>query len=221
MAVKFTSVKCPECGANLPIEEGRKKIFCSYCGTPIIMTDENEYTYRHVDEAEVKRAETEQLVHLKELEMEEKENARKRKGVAIAYSVAGGLAIIGVISLAFPVNSLFGLGAFTIAGWIAIYANMSKENQKKKAHRIVLSNEVQITETMESCEGENFDAVAGLFRSAGFNNVKTIALDDLNFFTAKKNGQVATVSIDGNVDFGEGDVFGRNANVIITYHSTK
>ena len=40
MAVKFTSVKCPECGANLPIEEGRERIFCSYCGTQIIMTNE-------------------------------------------------------------------------------------------------------------------------------------------------------------------------------------
>lgn len=221
MAVKFTSVKCPECGANLPIEEGREKIFCSYCGTPIIMTDENEYTYRHIDEAEVKRAETEQLVHLKELEMEEKENAQSRKGVVIAYSVAGCLAVVGVISLAFPGSSLFGLGAFTIAGWIAVYADKSKNNQKKKAHRIVHSNEVQITETMESYKGENYNAVVSLFRSAGFNNVKTIALGDLNFFTAKKNGQVATVSIDGNDDFDEGDIFQRNANVIITYHSTR
>ena len=24
MAVKFISIKCPECGANLPMEEGRK-----------------------------------------------------------------------------------------------------------------------------------------------------------------------------------------------------
>ena len=26
MAIKFTSVKCPECGAALPIEEGRKQM---------------------------------------------------------------------------------------------------------------------------------------------------------------------------------------------------
>ena len=99
MAVKFTSVKCPECGANLPIEEGREKIFCSYCGTQIIVTNENEHTYRHVDEAEVKRAETEQLVHLKELELEEKENERSRKGRNTAFAIAGTLAIIGAISL--------------------------------------------------------------------------------------------------------------------------
>lgn len=74
---------------------------------------------------------------------------------------------------------------------------------------------------MESCEDENYKAVASLFRSAGFNNVKTIALGDLNSFTAKKNGQVATVSIDGNDDFDEGDIFQRNANVIIAYHFTR
>jgi hypothetical protein len=80
---------------------------------------------------------------------------------------------------------------------------------------------VQITEAMESCEDENYNALVCLFRSAGFNNVKTIALGDLNFFTAKKNDHVATVSIDGNDDFDEGDIFQRNANVIITYHSTR
>lgn len=220
MAVKFTSVKCPECGANLPIEEGREKIFCSYCGTPIIMTDENEYTYRHIDEAEVKRAETEQLVHLKELEMEEKEDERKRKGIVIAYSIAGGLAIIGAISVALFESALGG-GAILVAAYIAMITNISQDNKKKKTRRVVSPNEVQITEAMESCEDEKYHAVVSLFRSAGFNNVKTIALGDLNFFTAKKNGQVVTVSINGDDDFDEGDIFQRNANVIITYHSTR
>ena len=56
MAIKLNSVKCPECGATLPIEEGRTQIFCSYCGTKVIVTNENEYLYRHIDEAEIKHA---------------------------------------------------------------------------------------------------------------------------------------------------------------------
>ena len=72
MAIKFTSVKCPECGAALPIEEGRKQMFCSYCGSKIIMTNENEYIHRFVDEAEVKRAETERIIQLKKMEAVEK-----------------------------------------------------------------------------------------------------------------------------------------------------
>ena len=39
MALKFNSIKCPECGANLPIEEGRDTLFCSYCGNKIIVTN--------------------------------------------------------------------------------------------------------------------------------------------------------------------------------------
>ena len=69
MAIKFTSVKCPECGASLPIEEGREKLFCSYCGVQIIMTNENEHIYRHIDEAKIKQAEVNQAVQLKKLEI--------------------------------------------------------------------------------------------------------------------------------------------------------
>ena len=55
MAVKLTSVKCPECGAALQIENGREQIFCSYCGAKILITNENEYIIRHVDDAGVKK----------------------------------------------------------------------------------------------------------------------------------------------------------------------
>ncbi len=222
MAVKFTSVKCPECGANLPIEEGRKKIFCSYCGTQIIMTNENEHTYRHVDEAEVKRAETEQLISLKELELEEKENERSRKSRHTAFAVAGGLAIIGALSEIIVPENLLGMGAIVVAMWIAIFAVISKDDQKKKRVRRVISpNEVQITENMCSCVGKNFSSVVAQYRSAGFSNVQAVSLCDLNLFTAKKNGQVESVSINGNDDFDKGDIFQKRDSVVITYHSIK
>ena len=44
MAVKLIYVKCPECGAALDIEEDRKEAFCSYCGTKVLLYNENEYT---------------------------------------------------------------------------------------------------------------------------------------------------------------------------------
>lgn len=219
MAVKFTSVKCQECGANLPIEEGREKIFCSYCGTQIIVTNENEHTYRHIDEAEVKRAETEQLVHLKELELEEKENERSRKGRNTAFAIAGTLAIIGAISeIAVPYN-LLGIFSIIIAMWIALFALISKD--EKKARCILSPYEVQVTENMASCGGKNYQAVVSLFQSAGFSNIKAVALEDLNFLTARKNGQVESVSINGRDHFDTEDIFQKTDRVIITYHSTK
>lgn len=61
MAIKFIAIKCPECGASLDIEKGRKTMFCSYCGHKIMMVDENEYryivTHRYIDDAKIKEAE--------------------------------------------------------------------------------------------------------------------------------------------------------------------
>lgn len=63
MAVKFISIKCPECGANLEMEQDRKVMFCSYCGRKIMMVDENEFkydvTHRHVDVAKIREVEEE------------------------------------------------------------------------------------------------------------------------------------------------------------------
>lgn len=172
MSVKFSSVKCPECGANLPIEEGRERMFCSYCGAQIIMTNENEHTYRHVDEAEVKRAETEQLIHLKELELEEKERERSRKGRYTAFAIAGGLAGIGALSEIIIPESLLGMGAIVVAMWIALFALISKDDQKKKkARRIISPNDVQIIENMCGCEGKNYNGVVAQYRAAGFSDV--------------------------------------------------
>lgn len=36
---KIISLKCPKCGANLSLEEGRSQYFCSYCGTKFIVDD--------------------------------------------------------------------------------------------------------------------------------------------------------------------------------------
>lgn len=63
MAVKFISIKCPECGANLEMERDCKVMFCSYCGRKIMMVDENEFkydvTHRHVDVAKIREVEEE------------------------------------------------------------------------------------------------------------------------------------------------------------------
>jgi uncharacterized Zn finger protein (UPF0148 family) len=69
--VTMISVKCPDCGATLSIEEGRQNAFCSYCGSKVIINNENEIVYRHIDEARIKEAEAAREIRLKELELEE------------------------------------------------------------------------------------------------------------------------------------------------------
>ena len=65
MSIELISIKCPECGATLSIEENREQAYCTYCGTKILLHNEKEYVYRHIDEAEITTAETDRMIRLK------------------------------------------------------------------------------------------------------------------------------------------------------------
>lgn len=71
MAIQFLSISCPECGANLSVEEGRQQFYCTYCGAKVMMSNESEKIIRQIDEARIKEAETERMVKMKKLEMSE------------------------------------------------------------------------------------------------------------------------------------------------------
>lgn len=99
MPSQLISIKCPECGATLSIEDGRKQAFCSYCGTKILLDNgrDYEYTYRQVNEADIKRAETEQLVRLKELDLEEKAREAYEKSKSIRLKLTLLIIAIGIL----------------------------------------------------------------------------------------------------------------------------
>ena len=73
MTVSVIPVICPQCGANLNIENGREYAFCSYCGAKILINNDNVHVYRTVDEASIMKAETDRIVRLRELELKEKD----------------------------------------------------------------------------------------------------------------------------------------------------
>lgn len=99
MAVKLISVKCPECGATLNIEEGREQAFCTYCGTKVLLHNENEYIYRHIDEAGVKQAETDRIVRMKQMELAEKKRADAEKTKALKIKISLIMATVGILMM--------------------------------------------------------------------------------------------------------------------------
>ena len=100
MAVTIISIKCPECGASLNIENNRTRAFCSYCGAKIIINNENEYTYRHIDEAGIKQAETEQIIRLKQMELAEKERISSEKTKRLKIVISLIILFVGVVLMA-------------------------------------------------------------------------------------------------------------------------
>ena len=78
MAIQLIKIRCLECGANLSVEEGRQTVFCTYCGAKMMIANDNEHIYRLIDEARIKQAETDRIVRLRELDLEEKTSVSKK-----------------------------------------------------------------------------------------------------------------------------------------------
>lgn len=219
MGVNVLSVKCPACGANLPIEEGRTQVFCSYCGNKVVVTNENEYIYRHIDEASVKQAETDRIVLLHQLQQDEKDNESRKKLIIVRGIAVGILLVLGIVGLATENIGLMSCLMIAMPLGIGIHASLPDKRKRRAQPRRAGENEVVISDAMAWHTNKNYQNVIMLFKSAGFQNVSAYPLKDLNLFTQKQNGKVEDVTINGSSDFSEGDVFNKQANIIITYHS--
>ena len=76
--MKAYEIVCPECGAGLEIQGHQRKIYCSYCGTPIMLDDgieRKEIVHRSIDEAEIEKSRN--RLELERMKMEEREKQTK------------------------------------------------------------------------------------------------------------------------------------------------
>ena len=238
MAVKFTSVKCPECGANLPIEEGRERIFCSYCGSPVIMTNENEKIIRHVDEAKIKRAETDRMIKLEQLDLERRrldqeikdaERASKIQTVLtkfwivvviIIFCICLGLLLIrdedGSLGWVYAFVFFFFVGApVAIVGGVLVFKVLPEKAAQK---RLIIQGGVRFPKKLEPFSEQNFHHMRSVLISAGFQNVECVNKHDIILGIFTKTDQVETVSVDGKEITSGGNVYYPDVPITITYH---
>ena len=102
--MKLISMRCKNCGAELEADPERHEIFCSYCGTKLLIDDESIHvTNRIVDEARIKEAEVrlKELEYAHERELREESIRREQKktllialivyvcAVAVSYALPG------------------------------------------------------------------------------------------------------------------------------------
>ncbi len=215
MSIKFTAVKCPECGANLKIEEGREKLFCRYCGTEILVTNENEQVVRHVDEASVKHAETARMVEIKKMEIAEKkrESEERHKEMKVKISLAIGGVMLFFFFLSIWFHKLVILGVVCAAALILMWKN------KKGIEILDMDYKIPVPAAINGYENQKYTVVEAVLRSAGFDNITCIPLNDLRMGVLKKPFIVETVIIDGNVINHGGRKFKPDSPVVITYHT--
>lgn len=212
MAVKFTSVKCPECSASLPIEEGRQVMFCSYCGSKILMINENEYIYRTIDEAGIKKSESDHNIRMKQMELIEKDYSAKEKSKRFKVIIT---VILGsVCLLSFALSGIM-VGMVSAIILMLMWAfDIDKDNDN-----LDFGDKIRVPSSISNYESKNYVAIESMFNSAGFKNVKCVPLNDLITGFLKKPGIVESISINGHTITSGGKKFLPDVSVVISYHS--
>lgn len=216
MAIRFVSIKCPECGASLDVEEGRQQIFCSYCGTKVMVQNDNEYIYRHIDEASIKQAEADKIVQLRKLEIIERKRAEaaKVKRVKIIVSILVGILGISLMIAGAGMGGLVGLLVLEGVMFIWILSDKDKEDDE-----LDFGDKVKVPSGISGYESKSYSAIEAMFVSAGFTNVRCVPLNDLTMGLLKKPGMVQSITIRGKEITSGGKKFSPDAPVVISYHS--
>ena len=182
-----------------------------------------------MDEAEIRRAEAERQIRLKELELEEKKLDRQEEGKRLAVRI---WAIIdGIFIVLSIVLSIAGVGGATlvfmwlISALIALGGGLTlfvilpaEEKRKEKERQLIEAGAIRFPEGVLPADEKKYEGIESMIRSAGFKNVYCVNLHDLNLFQAMVNtGRVECVTVDGK-EAEEGELYMPDAPVIISYH---
>lgn len=222
-------LRCPSCGAALQVGDDREFIYCEYCGTKILINDENKYTYHRIDDAAIKRAETERDIAMKKLEMEEKKRADDKKRFVLKLVISAILIGIGIFMIASGIKSsaaskdpdspyelLTAFGVFPIlaVSWIWIFS-LVKKDDSDEGH----SKNVEVPFEVFGYQLKNYTAIESVLKDAGFKNVKCVPLNDLSPSESSVAGRVSSITIGGQNIASGGKKFSSDAAVVISYHN--
>lgn len=228
MGYKLISVKCPDCGQTLSIEENRTQAFCTYCGAKVLISNENEYVFRQIDEADIKKAENERIIRMRELEIAEKNSSLRKVLTIIWLIVTLVLLVIAVILMLSPGNDdmpgwaggflflfyacapIIGGGGYLVFKWLP-----EKENEKI----IEKQGGIRFPGELAPVSDKKYFPVEDTLRSVGFTNVTCVNLHDLNMFTALvSSDKIDKITINGKAITSGGKIYMPDVPIVITYH---
>lgn len=114
--ITFVKLVCPSCGANLEVDSKLSQCFCQYCGTKILLHNENEHTVNinvertdhYIDEASLAYQENERRrIEFEKQKYEDKRSEKQKQSasngielltialiIATIYMLIGGISCI-------------------------------------------------------------------------------------------------------------------------------
>ena len=119
--INLIKLQCPNCSANLEVDASLKQCFCQYCGTKILLHNENEQTVninqtsRFVDEAELAKQENER----KKIEFEQKKYADKKAKESAPAEPTWPIPVAVFLGFGSLVPAVAGISSLTTGGFLS------------------------------------------------------------------------------------------------------
>lgn len=197
MGVKLKKMNCPHCGAQIDMKlKGVDFYYCPYCGHQSSVDDGNR-TITYNQNINIHKRFTDDAA-IKSLKWADKHDKRE------FYKP-----IIEVVAAFLPLCIL------VIVSWGMVYFGdtfQEKEEQKK-----IDAGMIKVGQSSEDMEGQNYKAVMEQLRTAGFENIVDLDLED-NTWILFNDDEVVNVSIGGETSFYSSDYFYPDAEIVISHH---
>ena len=88
-------------------------------------------------------------------------------------------------------------------------------------YSIPKEGEAKVTINAKDYIGVNYEEVEEKFKDMGFTNIQSIPKEDLITGWMNKDGETDKITINNNSKFEKDEIFSKDAEIIITYHSFK
>lgn len=231
--MKYISMVCPNCGANLEnVDSELKQCYCQYCGTKIAIDDGTKVTKNYnYDEADIIRAQTEQQIRLQEMKQQEEDLKQLKKNKKMYYKI-----LICVIAVSLVVDFFVwifageenaGIGIMLIMAislWGGLYGVITFESKEKEVRdrakevEAIRNGYVKFPTRVFPCNEQQYFEVENAIRAAGFVNVTSINMHDLTLGILQKPSLVESISVNGDKINSGGEMYPINTPIVITYH---
>jgi DNA-directed RNA polymerase subunit RPC12/RpoP len=226
MPTKLVPAICTQCGGSVEVDPSQEKAFCKYCGTSFFVEKAiNNYNVQHADIKRVesmnihhhKRGAVESVLNFVEKQQDKKqkkideENRRleeeKRKREEQRQKIMN-----QIFNKEYLKRNLIIVGAVAI---LILVRGIMGATSEKPSHE----GEARTPGGSSYHQGRDYKDVVSDFEDNGFINIETEKLEDLITGWLTKDGEVESVSVDGDADYSAHGWYPNDVEVIITYHT--
>ena len=192
-----------------------------------MVVNNNEYVYRHIDEASIKKVEADREIRLKQLEIEERDKGLTTHFRKILFYLwVAAIIIVAVFCILSALTSglgfitvfdtLFFIGIPVVGGGAYLLFKVIPERDEDKVARA--NGGIRFPSGYEPFNQQHYDTIVTALRASGFTNISTVSMHDVKLGIFEKRGRVEKVAVNGKNILLGGHYYDRNVPIVITYH---